>query len=319
MSISRWFAAAALMWVAMLCPNPARAQQNLVTFVSHAGLDTNDCTNMGSACLTFNHAYAQTSPGGTIYCLDSGDFGGNGLTITTSVTIDCTGANGKAIATLGRNAFNINGAGIVVIFRGLNIDGFGSSGQGAIGINVIQAAAVQLEGCAISRFQTDASQGIRIAPASGFTTVTITDTFVDSNGLGIFVLGGNGLLMTLKRVTMANNTFGGFRASGAGSGVFANIVDSIANNNGTNGFVATSPAGGSAVVLDIQHSGASLNQQAGILADGAAASITIGASTVTANSTGLARTNGGAILSYGDNRVDNNSSNGSPSGGVGTM
>jgi hypothetical protein len=78
-------------------------------------------------------------------------------------------------------------------------------------------------------------------------------------------------------------------------------------------------ATGGPVVIDMQRSNASLNQQSGILADGAGANITVGASTVTANGTGFARTNGGAILSYGDNRVDNNTANGSPSGSAGQM
>jgi hypothetical protein len=97
--------------------------------------------------------------------------------------------------------------------------------------------------------------------------------------------------------------------------VFVNIVDSVANSNGTNGFVAT----GGPVVIDIQRSNASLNQQAGILADGAGAKITIGASTVTANGTGFARTNGGTILSHGNNNVDDNTVAGSASGNAGQM
>jgi hypothetical protein len=123
-------------------------------------------------------------------------------------------------------------------------------------------------------------------------------------------LGSQGLLVNLDHVKMYNNTFGGFRASGANGGVFVNIVDSTANANGTNGFVAT----GGPVVIDMQRSNASLNQQAGILADGAGTKITIGASTVTANGTGFAPTNGGVIVSYGNNNVDNNTVDGTASG-----
>jgi hypothetical protein len=57
-----------------------------------------------------------------------------------------------------------------------------------------------------------------------------------------------------------------------------------------------------------------LNQQSGILADGAGARITIGTSTVAANGTGFARTNGGAIQSHGNNNVDDNTVAGTPSG-----
>jgi hypothetical protein len=173
---------------------------------------------------------------------------------------------------------------------------------------------VHIEDCTIHGFTVATAQGIRIAPTAGFTTVTVSDTVLANNGLGMFALGAQGLLVNLDHVRMYNNSFGGFRASGANGGVFASIVDSVANTNGTNGFVATTPSGGAGVVIDMQGSVANLNQQAGILADGAGAKITIGASTVTANGTGFARTNGGAILSYGDNRVDNNSVDGTASG-----
>src|SRR5262249_50546314 len=112
---------------------------------------------------------------------------------------------------------------------------------------------------------------------------------------------------------------GGFRATGVDGPVFANIMDSAADLNGTHGFVATSPAGGAAVGLGIQRSGAGLKQQDGILAGRAQASTTPGGPPPSAHTTGFARTNGGAILSYGNNLVDNNSVNGSPSGMAGTM
>jgi len=311
----------ALLAATALFNKPAHAF-NAVTYVATNGSDGGPCTH-ALLCATMGVALSVTPEGGILRCIDQFSdffFQGN-VTIDHSVTIDCTGVN-ASIPRTAEIGFTINAPGASVTLRGLIITSVTParfSGPGPIGIDVVAAANVNIQDCVIRGFTTGASQGIRIAPASGFTTVTITDTFIDSNGLGIFALGGHGLLMTLTRVTMVNNTFGGFRASGAGSGVFATIVDSIANNNGTNGFVATSPAGGSAVVLDIQRSNASLNQQAGILSDGAAASITIGGSTVTANSTGFARTNGGSILSYGNNNVDNNSVNGSPSGLAGTM
>jgi len=304
---------------------PAHAY-SAVTYVASNGSDATGCQH-AAPCATIGFALSNTPDGGTVRCIDplSDVSFQNTVTITRSVTIDCSGVNGT-IARTGALGFIINAPGAAVTLRGLSItsltdtkNGNFPGGPGAIGVDILAAASVTIEDCLISGFTANAAQGIRIAPTSGFTTVTITNTLIINNGLGIFALGAQGLLVTLSRVTMVNNAFGGFRASGAGSGVFANIVDSIANDNGTNGFVATSPAGGSAVVFDIQRSNPSLNQQAGILSDGAPASITIGSSMVTANATGFTRTNGGAIISYGDNRVDNNSVNGSPSGTAGTM
>jgi len=306
-------AALAGTFAALVPATPARAVFTQ-TFVKSDGNDANDCSRP-RPCATFTRAISQTFAAGVVSCLDSGPYGFD--VIAGSVTIDCAG--GVVMAFAGQNALTINGAGIVVILRNMTIDSSNPSTPGAIGINVLQAASVHIENCTIRGFTSNAAQGIRIDPTSGFTTVSIVDTVISDNGLGVFALGAQGVLVKLDRVQMNSNLFGGFRASGANGAVFANVVDSAADLNGTHGFVASSPAGGQAVVLDIQRSGASLNQQDGILADGAGASITIGASRVIANTTGLARTNGGAILSYGDNRVDNNSTNGSPSGMVGTM
>jgi hypothetical protein len=262
--------------------------------------------------------------GGTVHCIDQ--VGGFGVpattTITQSVTIDCKAVGGDVnrFSQSGEDTgFVINGAGINVTLRGLNITGLDDR-PGRIGIDIQQAGSVHIEDCTIHNFGSGPAQGIHIAPSSGFTSVAIEDTVISDNGLGIRVVpGASGALVSLLRVRMYNNASGAFQASGATGASFTSIVDSIANLNGTHGFVATTPAGGQAVVLDIQHSVANLNQQSGILADGAAARITIGTSTVAANGTGFARTNGGAIVSHGNNNVDDNTANGSPSGTAAQM
>jgi len=56
------------------------------------------CTR-AAPCLTFAAAHTATDSGGTIKCVDAADFGV--LTITKSITIDCTGTNGGIVATAG--------------------------------------------------------------------------------------------------------------------------------------------------------------------------------------------------------------------------
>jgi hypothetical protein len=306
----------------------AYAQNNVVSYVSDiSGNDNNPCT-ITLPCAQFNFAFAATRAGGEIRCLDSdgfNNFSSPTVTITRSITIDCEGI-GAAIhrVDLGGNdtGFIINGAGIVVTLRGLNLYGSGTGGTPArVGIDIRQAQHVRIEKCTIQNFTTGAAQGIRVATTAGATNLTVSDTVIANNGLGIRVLPSAGAaLVSLQRVQMNNNSSAGFEAtSAAGGTIFANIVDSTANGNGTNGIAASSFAGGNAVVLDIQRSNASLNGQGGILADGSPSKITIGASTVTANGTGFGRANGGTILSYGDNRVDNNTAAGSASGSAGQM
>jgi hypothetical protein len=79
--------------------------------------------------------------------------------------------------------------------------------------------AVQIEDCTVRGFTSNAAQGIRIASTLGFTTVNVSDTVLANNGLGIFALGSQGVLVDLDHVKMYNNSFGGFRASGANGGV----------------------------------------------------------------------------------------------------
>src|SRR5262249_38802870 len=60
------------------------------SFVSGAGAGTT-CTR-AAPCATFQAAHNATDPGGEVNCIDPGDFGA--VTITKSITIDCTGTLG---------------------------------------------------------------------------------------------------------------------------------------------------------------------------------------------------------------------------------
>src|SRR5215475_3539846 len=89
------------------------------TWVSGVGDDANPCSRT-APCKTFPGAISKTASGGEINCLDPGGFGA--VTITKSITIDCTGTFGGILAA-GTNAININSAGAVVNLRGLDIEG----------------------------------------------------------------------------------------------------------------------------------------------------------------------------------------------------
>src|SRR6266436_9247773 len=79
---------------ALILPWTSQAYaQNFVTFVSHAGNDGNTC-DATSPCQTFFGALdsSKTRDGGTIICLDAGQFGV--ANITRSMTIDCLAGGG---------------------------------------------------------------------------------------------------------------------------------------------------------------------------------------------------------------------------------
>jgi len=298
MRTSLLLAAMSLLCVPLLSSDPAHAQATR-TWVSGVGDDANPCSRT-APCKTFAGAISKTAASGIINCLDPGGFGA--VTITKSITIDCTATLAGVLAAL-TNGINVNGAGANVILRGLDIEGIGS---GLIGINFIQGASLQVEKCNIFGFQSGTAQGIRFVP-SGAGQLFVSDTTISYNGTGIFVdPGAASALVTLQRVQLNKNTEG-FRASGAVAGViFASVQDSMASMNGTNGFVAQ---GGASVTLDIQRSSSNTNGSDGIRADGAGAVVNIGSSMVTQNTTGLNQVNGGIIKSYGNNAVDANTSN----------
>src|SRR5215813_2023868 len=98
------------------------------TWVSGVGDDANPCSRT-APCKTFAGAISKTAVGGEIDVLDQGGFGT--LTITKSITIDGSGFQAGVLASL-VNGINIRpaSANIVVVLRGLNINGAGNGLQG---------------------------------------------------------------------------------------------------------------------------------------------------------------------------------------------
>jgi len=293
---------------------PANAQATR-TWVSGVGDDVNPCSRT-APCKTFAGAISKTAAGGEINCLDPGGFGS--VTITKSLTIDCEGTLGSILAA-GFFGVNVNDSAtgtpgtIKVILRNLSING---AGTGTTGVNFTSGNSLELRNVKIFGFAANPAQGLRVT--AGPSQTAVFDSEISYNGnAGIFVdPGAASALVTLQRVQL-NKNLEGFRASGAGAGVvFANIQDTLVSANGSFGIIAV---GGAAVNLDIQRSSSNLNGGAGIRASGAGAQIFIGSSMVTANDIGFSAVNGGAIFSFGNNAVDNNTSNGAATGPAGLM
>src|ERR1700754_403290 len=123
---------------------PAHAQATR-TWVSGVGDDLNPCSRT-APCKTFAGAISKTFINGEIDCLDPGGYGA--VTITKSITIDCTGTYGSILAS-GTNgivisiAVNANDPFRTVRIRGLSINGAGASGTigtrtGLKGISILQ-------------------------------------------------------------------------------------------------------------------------------------------------------------------------------------
>jgi hypothetical protein len=298
----------AAMFLALLPGTPAQAR----TWVSGTGSGTT-CSRT-SPCATFQAAHDASSAGDEIDCIDAGDFtGGINLTITKSITIDCGG-------TLGAHRIvniSVNGAGITVRLRNLSLQG---EGVGSAAINFINGAALYVENCAIYGWQGGVGQGIRFTPPDGVTaTLHVTDSIINNNGLasngggiGIAPAGSGSARVVIERSRIEGNTYGIYAVGTGSTGVIiVHVKDSIVTNNVFDGIGAYTSAGHSTVSMTVDRSSSLLNGGNGILAQGPAAFVFLANSTVMSNVTGL-KASGGTIVSYQDNHLTGNVSDGAP-------
>jgi len=249
------------------------------TWVSGVGDDVNPCSRT-APCKTYAGAISKTAVGGIIDCLDPGGFGA--VTITKSITIDCTVSPGGALVS-GTNAIVISApGGSTIVLRNLDIEGV--NGAGLTGVGVVSGAAntVRVENCNIFGFST---AGISFSPAGG--TLVVNHTQVHGNGTGIILSGANGVVNMIVRDSVVDTgTSHGISITSAGNHAGGTVDGTMVAFNGGTGL---NVSGGGAIGV-------------------------IGNSTVTGNATGVA----GNTLSYKNNQIFGNTADGTPINPTGT-
>ena len=215
------------------------------TWISGVGDDVNPCSRT-APCKTFAGAISKTATNGEINCLDPGGFGA--VTITKSITLDCTGTMGSILSSL-TNGVIINitsptDTKKAVRLRGLQIDG---AGNGINGIRVLAANTVSIENVVIDGVTAAgisvegpaqvavrnasiraALTGINANPLSGSADVMVTGSSLTFNGTGINA--GANATFRLAGNTIAYNTTGL-----AGSGKINSFGNNAIDGNTTNG------------------------------------------------------------------------------------
>jgi hypothetical protein len=191
----------AILLPALYAP-PAQAQ-DYRSWVSRGGSDTNACTS-ASPCATVNHAMGQLFDNGQVSCVDSGSF--EHFTVTSSVTIDCTGTvaitNRDTNPTCANDSVVINAPGKVVTLRGLKVTG----GCQINGINIQAATAVYIEDCVI---ENNSGKGIIDTRTTGLTKLVIKNTIVRNNAsAGIVLAAAAKNSVVLENVHSVGNTYG---------------------------------------------------------------------------------------------------------------
>ena len=302
-------AAAALFALAAAAPAYGQATR---TWVSGVGDDVNPCSRT-APCKTFAGAISKTAAGGEINCLDPGGFGA--VTITKSITIDCTGTFGSVLNSGGINGIVINDSLSAtpgqanVILRGLSINGAGTT-PGLNGVRFISGASLTLEDVFIQNQRNGASShGISIQPTTAMRFHAVNVTVVNGTG-GILLNPANAagtISAALENVRVLNNTGNGIRVENllAAGGVTLVVDRSLVSRNASGFSVNTTNATTPANIM-LANSTVSLNPSNGIIASNAGSRIRIGDTTVTGNGFGV-QISGGAILnSYGTNRFNGN-------------
>lgn len=278
---------------------PAVHAQATRTWVSGVGDDANPCSRT-APCKTFAGAISKTAAKGEISVLDPGGYGA--VTITKSITISGDGTL-AGILSAGTNGIVVNaGVNDVVIIRNVSINGVET---GLNGIRFLAGGELHVENCTLAGFT---GQGIDFQPSGASALFVSRTTINNANAGAIQVLPGVAGTATasINEVTMQGNARG-LRAEGGSTVVVRN---SVANGNNANGFVAI--AWDRPVDLTIENSVSSRNGAAGVHA-GQLSTVRVSNTVVTGNGVGFEKAGSGGIVSFGNNKVHGNSTNGTPS------
>ena len=269
------------------------------TWVSGVGDDANPCSRT-APCKTFAGAISKTAPGGTIDALDPGGFGA--VTITKAITIEAVGTVASVLVAGTNGIVVAAGANDVVTLRGLTVEGL--NGSGLNGIRFTSGAKLIVERCVVQGFSLN---GIDFEPSAA-SLLLVTDTTVNNTTgavtAAVFVQGsGPSPSASLDRTRLVQN-------AGFGLQVKNGIVEIRHSTVSQNAFGINSFSSASTARITVDDAIVADNSSSGVTTSGSQATIALSRSTVTNNSTGI----GGKVSSFGDNRIFNNLTDGTPFG-----
>jgi hypothetical protein len=263
------------------------------TFVATTGSDANLCTRV-APCRTFGAALAQTASGGEIVALDSGGYGA--VTVTQAVSIAAAPGVQASISPASGNAIAVAaGPTDKVTLRNLQLNGQGATH----GVIFTAGGALFIDDLTINGF---GGHGI-FTSVAGSADLYVTDTVIRGAGdSGIYLESDSGFLnATVVRTRLEENAVSGL-FSAVNSRV--TVKDTVAIGSGT-GFYA-GPG-------DMYLEGCvARNNQTGVEAANSIGSqitaiVHVSNCIVTGNLFGwILGTNGGSVLSRGNNTLEGN-------------
>jgi hypothetical protein len=264
------------------------------TWVSGVGDDVNPCSRT-APCKTFAGAISKTASPGIINCLDPGGFGA--VTITKSITIDCTGTMGSALSS-GVQGVVVNALTTdKIVLRGIDINGAGTT-LGTNGVSITQAGSVTIDHCNIANYS---NAGVRTVNTSNAINVFVTNTnVVNVNTQGIqansVAPGTSSIFIDNSRITGAING-----VDVAGSGNYASVSNSVLEKNTGAGF-QVEQTGSTGALESTTVIGNATGVQAGVAANSPV--IRISRCIITQNTNAVGGT--GTTKCFSNNVVDGN-------------
>lgn len=225
-------AATAIAAIALFGMVQTTSAQATRTWVSGVGDDVNPCSRT-APCKTFAGAISKTAAGGEINCLDPAGYGT--LTITKSITVDCTGTIGSTLNSGGINGFVINDSAtaspgtIIVTLRNLQINGAGTT-PGLNGVRVVSGKAIYISDTFI--VGQNSGCGVSVATTTTPVRVFLRNVEITKSRVGVCVTstGANSSSMFIENSTLESNTENSMVLSGANT--FVSLFDSVLTQTG---------------------------------------------------------------------------------------
>ena len=287
-------------FVVALASGSAAAQTLRHTYVSAGGIDSNDCSR-AAPCRTFAGAAPKTDTGGEITALDSGNYGV--VTIDKALTLQAApGAHvalGDGTAT---SAVTINAAATdVIVLRLLHISRSGSAQRGIEFNSGGPGGALHIESCVVTGFP---AAGIRFVAddgcdANGCPELFVKNTIARNNGKGIHFSGG---VASIDHCRFENNATGVHISTQSR----VTIRDSVVAGNTSYGLLSEILADTVLENCAVARNGTGIKaSSSGFFVGRFYVSNTL----ITVNTTGLLPS-GGRIISFGNNRLNGNNTNG---------
>lgn len=289
----------------------ANASRFTVFVDSRRGTDWPNCGTIGSPCKTFQQAVDRVVAGGKVIAKESGEYGP--ITITKAVTVEAAPGVEALIATASDMGIDVNaGDADTVTVRGLTLVSQHST-QEDMGIRFIGGRALHVERCVIDGYALGIYASVAAPPVAEVPTppsplLFVSDTTIRSCYEAAVSL-SSGSPLALMRASFDRCRF---EDSSDGLVLWTNgigvVRDSVFTGMQNGGVAAFPGAGGTRVEINLENCLIAYNSD-GVVSDGrsgGSATVRISNCTITDNLLGAFASQGGVILSRGNNTIEGN-------------